>query len=104
MTISKDRVKPSPVPDSWKLSEIFATGVVIGTYLAMMTLIFFWAMYETDFFPVLDPFLVSSIERQSIYMVKKQFCIPVTKLEVLLRGKRKCLALSPSPFGRLILV
>lgn len=51
MTISKDRVKPSPVPDSWKLSEIFATGVVIGTYLAMMTLIFFWAMYETDFFP-----------------------------------------------------
>ncbi|RVX15592.1 ATPase 11, plasma membrane-type [Vitis vinifera] len=27
MTISKDRVKPSPVPDSWKLSEIFATGI-----------------------------------------------------------------------------
>ncbi|KVH89776.1 Cation-transporting P-type ATPase [Cynara cardunculus var. scolymus] len=37
MTISKDRVKPSPSPDSWKLSEIFATGVVIGTYLALMT-------------------------------------------------------------------
>ncbi|KAJ6956813.1 hypothetical protein NC653_038886 [Populus alba x Populus x berolinensis] len=27
MTISKDRVKPSPLPDSWKLKEIFSTGV-----------------------------------------------------------------------------
>ncbi|KAL8141955.1 hypothetical protein V2J09_014987 [Rumex salicifolius] len=51
MTISKDRVKPSPTPDSWKLAEIFATGVVLGTYLAMMTVIFFWAAYKTDFFP-----------------------------------------------------
>ncbi|KAL4178595.1 hypothetical protein AMTRI_Chr13g115870 [Amborella trichopoda] len=50
MTISKDRVKPSPVPDSWKLSEIFATGVVLGSYLALMTVIFFWAAYETPFF------------------------------------------------------
>lgn len=52
MTISKDRVKPSPLPDSWKLAEIFTTGVVLGTYLAMMTVIFFWAAYKTDFFPV----------------------------------------------------
>jgi hypothetical protein len=52
MTISKDRVKPSPLPDSWKLSEIFATGVILGGYLAMMTVIFFWAAYKTDFFPV----------------------------------------------------
>uniref|UniRef100_A0A2C9WJG2 Plasma membrane ATPase n=1 Tax=Manihot esculenta TaxID=3983 RepID=A0A2C9WJG2_MANES len=50
MTISKDRVKPSPIPDSWKLSEIFATGVVIGGYLAIMTVVFFWGAYETDFF------------------------------------------------------
>ncbi|KAJ8444219.1 hypothetical protein Cgig2_028100 [Carnegiea gigantea] len=50
MTISKDRVKPSPIPDSWKLKEIFATGVVLGSYLALMTVIFFWAMKETDFF------------------------------------------------------
>ncbi|GAU20195.1 hypothetical protein TSUD_352590 [Trifolium subterraneum] len=42
MTISKDRVKPSPLPDSWKLSEIFATGVILGTYLALMTVIFFY--------------------------------------------------------------
>ncbi|KAG5535045.1 hypothetical protein RHGRI_022977 [Rhododendron griersonianum] len=51
MTISKDRVKPSPQPDSWKLAEIFTTGVVLGGYLAMMTVIFFWAAYKTDFFP-----------------------------------------------------
>ncbi|OVA00927.1 Cation-transporting P-type ATPase [Macleaya cordata] len=50
MTISKDRVKPSPTPDSWKLKEIFATGVVLGSYLALMTVIFFWAAYKTDFF------------------------------------------------------
>jgi H+-transporting ATPase len=51
MTISKDRVKPSPMPDSWKLAEIFTTGVVLGTYLAIMTVVFFWAAYKTDFFP-----------------------------------------------------
>lgn len=52
MTISKDRVKPSLLPDSWKLGEIFATGIVIGTYLAIMTVIFFWAVHATDFFEV----------------------------------------------------
>jgi H+-transporting ATPase len=52
MTISKDRVKPSPLPDSWKLSEIFATGVILGTYLAVMTVIFFYVIFETNFFPV----------------------------------------------------
>ena len=52
MTTSKDRVKPSPLPDSWKLSEIFATGIVLGSYLALMTVIFFWVIYETDFFAV----------------------------------------------------
>jgi H+-transporting ATPase len=51
MTISKDRVKPSPLPDSWKLREIFSIGVVLGTYLALMTVLFFWLMHETDFFP-----------------------------------------------------
>ncbi|CAL5328583.1 unnamed protein product [Camellia sinensis] len=51
MTISKDRVVPSPLPDSWKLKEIFATGVVLGGYLALMTVIFFWVIRDTDFFP-----------------------------------------------------
>ncbi|KAF0891285.1 hypothetical protein E2562_009461 [Oryza meyeriana var. granulata] len=50
MTISKDRVKPSPSPDSWKLNEIFAAGVVIGTYLALVTVLFYWAVARTTFF------------------------------------------------------
>ncbi|CAA0820229.1 ATPase 11- plasma membrane-type [Striga hermonthica] len=61
MTISKDRVKPSPLPDSWKLAEIFTTGIVLGAYLAMMTVIFFWAAYDTDFFTRV--FGVRSLER-----------------------------------------
>ncbi|KAK7294034.1 hypothetical protein RJT34_16917 [Clitoria ternatea] len=59
MTISKDRVKPSPLPDSWKLNEIFATGIVLGTYLAIMTVVFFWAAHASDFFT--DKFGVRSI-------------------------------------------
>ncbi|KAL0887032.1 hypothetical protein Bca101_011015 [Brassica carinata] len=51
MTISKDKVVPSPTPDSWKLKEIFATGIVLGGYMALMTVVFFWAAYTTDFFP-----------------------------------------------------
>jgi len=50
MTISKDRVQPSPLPDSWKLREIFITGIVLGAYLAVMTVVFFWAAYASDFF------------------------------------------------------
>lgn len=54
MALPGDRVKlkPSPFPESWKLREIFATGVVLGSYLALMTVIFFWVMKDTDFFPV----------------------------------------------------
>ncbi|KAJ8431767.1 LOW QUALITY PROTEIN: hypothetical protein Cgig2_028984 [Carnegiea gigantea] len=59
MTISKDRVKPSPVPDSWKLNEIFATGIVIGTYLALVTVLFYWVANDTSFFE--DHFGVSSL-------------------------------------------
>lgn len=51
MTISKDRVVPYPLPDSWKLNEIFVTGIVLGGYLALMTLIFFWTIKENQFFP-----------------------------------------------------
>ncbi|KAG6518449.1 plasma membrane ATPase-like isoform X2 [Zingiber officinale] len=64
MTISKDRVKPSPLPDSWKLKEIFATGVVLGTYQAIMTVVFFYLAHDTDFFP--EKFGVRSI-RDSPY-------------------------------------
>lgn len=52
MTISKDRVRPSPTPESWKLNQIFATGIVIGTYLAMVTVLFYWLIVSTTFFEV----------------------------------------------------
>nr|GLL20188.1 plasma membrane ATPase 4 isoform X1 [Ipomoea trifida] len=67
MTISKDRVKPSPMPDSWKLQEIFATGVVLGGYLALMTVVFFWIMHDTDFFS--DKFGVRSIRHNDEQMM-----------------------------------
>nr|CAB3467256.1 unnamed protein product [Digitaria exilis] len=60
MTISKDRVKPSPKPDSWKLNEIFATGIVLGTYMALATAFFFYLAHDTNFFS--DVFGVVSIK------------------------------------------
>ncbi|KAI9093880.1 hypothetical protein K1719_026878 [Acacia pycnantha] len=63
MTISKDRVKPSPTPDSWKLPEIFATGIVIGTYLALITVLFYWVIVKTTFFET--HFHVTSISSDS---------------------------------------
>ncbi|KAH0861173.1 LOW QUALITY PROTEIN: hypothetical protein HID58_089434 [Brassica napus] len=36
-------------PDSWKLNEIFATGIVLGGYQAVMSVIFFWVIHKTDF-------------------------------------------------------
>ncbi|XP_024978889.1 ATPase 8, plasma membrane-type-like isoform X2 [Cynara cardunculus var. scolymus] len=48
MMISTDIVEPSPVPDSWKLNEIFATGIILGTYLALVTVAFFWLTAKTD--------------------------------------------------------
>ncbi|KAJ7945959.1 Plasma membrane ATPase [Quillaja saponaria] len=69
MTISKDRVKPSPLPDSWKLAEIFTTGVILGSYLAMMTVIFFWAAYKTNFFP--QVFGVSTLEKTAHDDIRK---------------------------------
>lgn len=64
MTISKDRVKPSPMPDSWKLKEIFATGIVLGGYLALMSVFFFWIMKDSDFFSV--SILFSSLPNRGI--------------------------------------
>ncbi|KAL5678795.1 hypothetical protein ACJX0J_014926 [Zea mays] len=78
MTISKDRVKPSPQPDSWKLAEIFATGVVLGTYLAMMTVIFFWAAYKTDFFPRL--FHVESLAHDDFQMLASAVYLQVSTI------------------------
>ncbi|KAL2929922.1 ATPase 8 plasma membrane-type [Bienertia sinuspersici] len=59
MTISKDRVKPSPVPDSWKLNEIFVTGIILGSYMALTTALFFFLAHDTNIFT--DIFGVRSI-------------------------------------------
>ncbi|XP_044952839.1 ATPase 8, plasma membrane-type-like isoform X1 [Hordeum vulgare subsp. vulgare] len=67
MTISKDRVKPSPTPDSWKLKEIFATGVVLGTYMALVTVLFFYLAHDTEFFP--ETFGVRSIRENEKEMM-----------------------------------
>ncbi|KAJ6925053.1 plasma membrane ATPase 4-like isoform X2 [Populus alba x Populus x berolinensis] len=67
MTISKDRVKPSPQPDSWKLKEIFSTGIVLGGYMALMTVLFFWIMKDTDFFS--DKFGVRSLRESNEEMM-----------------------------------
>ncbi|KAG6608201.1 Plasma membrane ATPase 4, partial [Cucurbita argyrosperma subsp. sororia] len=67
MTISKDRVKPSPQPDSWKLKEIFATGIVLGGYLALMTVLFFWIVRDTDFCS--NKFYVASLRNDNPRMM-----------------------------------
>ncbi|KAH9734180.1 ATPase 11 plasma membrane-type-related [Citrus sinensis] len=64
MTISKDRVRPSPHPERWNLIQIFVTGSILGGYLAMMTVIFFWTAYQTDFFP--RTFGVSSLNKKDV--------------------------------------
>jgi H+-transporting ATPase len=50
MTISKDRVKASPYPNSWNLSEIFTYAIVYGIYLAISTVIFFTVIVKSSFF------------------------------------------------------
>ena len=50
MTISTDRVTPSPYPNSWNLSEIFTYAIVYGAYLAASTVVFFAVIVQTSFF------------------------------------------------------
>ena len=35
IALSKDRVMPSELPNSWKLNNIFITGIVYGIYLSL---------------------------------------------------------------------
>ncbi|KAJ8658544.1 plasma-membrane proton-efflux P-type ATPase [Lichtheimia ornata] len=50
MTISTDRVKPSPYPDAWNLKEIFMYAIVYGLYQAASTLAFAKVAFHTTFF------------------------------------------------------
>ncbi|RCI02493.1 plasma membrane H+-ATPase [Rhizopus stolonifer] len=50
MTISKDRVRPSPYPDAWNLREIFSYAIVYGLYLTASTVAFVAVCLKTTFF------------------------------------------------------
>ncbi|KAE8734719.1 ATPase 2, plasma membrane-type [Hibiscus syriacus] len=67
MTISNDRVKSSLLPDNWKLKEFFTTEIVLGGYLALMIVVFFWVIHYTDFF--LDKFGVRSLRDRNDQMM-----------------------------------
>ncbi|KAL4298353.1 hypothetical protein GQ457_12G019620 [Hibiscus cannabinus] len=60
-----DRVKPSPQPDSWKLKEIFTTGVVLRGYLALMTVLIFvtrsrsWSYFERPGLLLVSAFMIA---------------------------------------------
>jgi len=50
LTISKDRVKPSPEPDQWHLPEIFVVAFMLGTWLMAGSLTLFVVARDTNFF------------------------------------------------------
>lgn len=50
MTISKDRVEPSPEPNEWRLRQIFISAIVYGLHLSASTVVFFAIVVQTTFF------------------------------------------------------
>lgn len=50
ISLSKDRVKPSPNPDAWFLVTIFIAGLVYGLYLTLSSWTLFYIASHTDFF------------------------------------------------------
>jgi H+-transporting ATPase len=63
MTISKDRVEPSPRPNKWRLKQIFISAIVYGLYLSTSTIVFFAIVVRTSFFQ--DHFGVDTIKPTS---------------------------------------
>ncbi|KAG2186637.1 hypothetical protein INT44_002861 [Umbelopsis vinacea] len=59
MTISTDRVRPSPYPDQWNLREIFSYAIVYGIYLTASTVVFYAVAFKTTFFQ--DKFGVAAV-------------------------------------------
>eukprot|EP00122_Pirum_gemmata_P004649 Pgem_evm1s4231 len=49
ISLSKDRVKPSPNPEAWFLHEIFAAGLVYGLYLTLSSWVLFYVASHTSF-------------------------------------------------------
>jgi len=50
LTISKDNVKPSPLPDSWKLKQVFISSIAFGIWLTISTIVLFYVINNTDGF------------------------------------------------------
>jgi H+-transporting ATPase len=50
LTISKDNVKASPTPDSWKLKEVFINSIMFGVWLTISTVVLFAIVYESTAF------------------------------------------------------
>ncbi|TMW57784.1 hypothetical protein Poli38472_014387 [Pythium oligandrum] len=50
LTISKDNVKPSPTPDSWKLKEVFISSISFGLWLTLSTIVLFAVINNSDGF------------------------------------------------------
>ncbi|XLT01419.1 hypothetical protein HN51_050770 [Arachis hypogaea] len=69
MTISKDRVKPSPQTDSWKLMEIFATVEIV-------------TVMNTNFLLLRDKFGVRSLRHSPAEMMAALYLQVATALAV----------------------
>lgn len=50
MTVSTDRVTPSTKPDSWRLFDIFVQAFVLGFYLTLSSVVYFYLVAHTNFF------------------------------------------------------
>eukprot|EP01103_Thecamoeba_quadrilineata_P009773 TRINITY_DN197_c0_g1_i1.p1 TRINITY_DN197_c0_g1~~TRINITY_DN197_c0_g1_i1.p1 ORF type:complete len:887 (-),score=180.23 TRINITY_DN197_c0_g1_i1:47-2707(-) len=48
ITISKDRVRPSPSPDQWKLHIVFVRSIIMGAYMCLSTMILFIIAHDTE--------------------------------------------------------
>ena len=65
MTVSTDRVQPSPRPDSWRLRTIFITAFVLGYYLAVSSIVYFYLIVHTTWFQ--DTFGVEGLHYNTSY-------------------------------------
>jgi H+-transporting ATPase len=50
LTISKDNVRASPLPDSWKLKQVFIMSICFGLWLTISTIVLFYVANNTDGF------------------------------------------------------
>ncbi|KAK9802623.1 hypothetical protein WJX73_006394 [Symbiochloris irregularis] len=51
IALSKDRVRASPLPDTWSLRNIFVSGITYGLYLTLSSWVLFHVATKTEFFP-----------------------------------------------------